>query len=112
MRVNQRCFRLVIGLSLFELLRGAFSQPGASSAMVAAIGVSSMPISKSSSMSHDGNCASNSEFQAETAGTERKVSEGGIVPAEKAASADVSDTFSPDFDREEAEVPMGRADWA
>ena len=95
-----------MGFSLVELLRGAFNQPGASSAIVAAIGVSSIPMSKSSSMSHDGNCASNSEFQADTAGAERNVSDGGIVPLEKVASVEARDPFFPDFESDEAEVPI------
>lgn len=106
MRVNQRCFKLVMGFSLVELLRAAFNQPGASSAIVAAIGVSSIPMSKSSLISHDGNCASNSEFQVETAGAGRKLSDSGIAPVEKAASVEVRELFSPDFESDEAEVPI------
>jgi hypothetical protein len=89
-------------LSLVDLLRDAFKQPGASSAIVAAKGVSSMPMSKSSSMSQDGNCASNSEFQEETA-VGGEVSEGRIAPFERAASVEA---FSPDFESDEAEVPI------
>ena len=106
MRVNQRCLKLLMDLSLVEPLRGAFKQPGASSAIVAAIGVSSMPMSKSSSMSHDGNCASNSEFQEETACAGRNVSEGRIAPFEKAASVEARELFSPGFESDEAEVPI------
>jgi hypothetical protein len=106
MRVNQRCFKLVMGFSLVELLRGAFNQPGASSAIVAAIGVSSIPMSKSSLISQDGNCASNSEFQVETAGAGRNVSDDGIASFAKVASVEARDPFSPDFESDEAEVPI------
>jgi hypothetical protein len=75
-------------------------------AIVAAIGISSMPMSKSSSMSHDGNCVSNSEFQEETAHTGRNVSDGCIAPFEKAASAEAREPFCLDFESDEAEVPI------
>jgi hypothetical protein len=97
-------------LSLVELLRGAFKQSGASSAIVAAIGVSGMPMSKSSSMSHEGICAPNSEFQEETARAGRKVSEERITSFEKAASVEAREPFSLDFESDEAEVPVTRDD--
>jgi hypothetical protein len=102
--VNQRCFKLLTDISLVELLRGAFKQSGANSAIVAAIGVSSMLMSKSSSMSHEGICAPNSEFQEETARAGRKVSEGRIAPFEKVASVEAREPFSSDFESDEAEV--------
>ena len=57
-------------------------------------------------MSHEGNCASNSEFQEETTGAGRKISEGGIVPFENVVSVEARDPFSPDLESEEAEVPI------
>jgi hypothetical protein len=97
MRVNQMCYKPLMDLSLIELLRGAFKQLGASSAIVAVLGVSSMPMSKSSSVSHEENCAPNSEFQEETARAGREVSEGHIAPFEKAASVEARESFPPDF---------------